>query len=175
MLVAPPTRRASTAAAVAQAEAAIAQMTVRATRAGTVVYVANRQGVKKKVGDSCWRMEKVIEIPDLTRMRGEGEVDEADAGRVAPGQRVTLHLDAHPERVFTGIVRDIRGAVEARADASPEKVVRLILAVDRTDPQRMRPGMRFRGEIDTERVRQAVVVPLGSGLNPSPARATARP
>jgi HlyD family secretion protein len=158
-------RRDRAAVRVAEVQAAIARMTVHATRAGTVVYIANRQGIKKKIGDSCWRMEKILEIPDLTRMRGEAEVDEADAGRIVPGQRVTLHLDAHPERLFAGSVRELRAAVEARADASPEKVVRLRLAVDRTDPQRMRPGMRFRGEIETGRIAQALVVPLEAVFN----------
>jgi HlyD family secretion protein len=157
-------RRDRAAARVVEAQAAVARMTVRATRAGTVVYVVNRQGIKKKIGDSCWRMEKVVEIPDLTRMRGEAEVDEADAGRLAPGQRVTLHLDAHPERLFSGEVREIRGAVETR-EASAEKVVRLILAIGRTDPQRMRPGMRFRGEIETARVARALVVPVEAVFN----------
>ncbi|HUJ12443.1 MAG TPA: hypothetical protein VL284_01530, partial [Thermoanaerobaculia bacterium] len=56
-------KRAST--IVADTQTAIRQMTILAPRNGTVVYVTNWRGDKKKVGDECWRMERVIEIPDL--------------------------------------------------------------------------------------------------------------
>ncbi|HTQ80304.1 MAG TPA: efflux RND transporter periplasmic adaptor subunit, partial [Thermoanaerobaculia bacterium] len=92
-------------------ERQIASMTVRAPREGTVVYVSDHRGEKKKVGDTAWQGERVLEIPDLTRMRGEAQVDEADAGRIAVGERVHLRLDAHPDAVFTGRVQAIHGAV----------------------------------------------------------------
>ena len=82
------------ASAVETSQASIRAMTTMAPREGTVIYVLNpRNGEKKKVGDSCWKAERVVEIPDLNRMKAEGEVDEVDAGRVAVGQRVTLRLD----------------------------------------------------------------------------------
>jgi HlyD family secretion protein len=158
-------RRDRAAARVAEVQEAIASMRVRAPRAGTVVYVAGRRGVKKKVGDSCWRMEKVLEIPDLTRMKAEAEVDEADAGRVASGQAVQLRLDAHPDLIFSGRVQEIHGAVETRSSASPEKVVRLVVAIDNTDAQRMRPGMRVRGEIETERAAKVLAAPVEAVFN----------
>jgi HlyD family secretion protein len=149
---------------VREAQAAIAAMTVMAPRDGTVVYVTSR-GEKKKVGDSCWRGDKVMEIPDLRSMQALGQVDEADAGRVAPGQRVRLHLDAHPDTVFTGVVRSIRGSVQEKSRRSPVKVVELVIGLDRTDPQRMSPGMRFLGTIEIERVPRVLTVPAEAVLN----------
>jgi multidrug efflux pump subunit AcrA (membrane-fusion protein) len=146
-------------------EAAIARMTVKAPRAGTVVYVATEDGEKKKVGDSCWRGQSVLEIPDLRAMEGEGDIDEADSGRVAAGQKVTFRLDAHPDDVFTGRVRSIGGAVQSRSEANPLKVVRLEIDLDHTDPQRMRPGMRFLGTVEIERVAKALVAPLEAVFN----------
>lgn len=149
---------------VAEAQATIAAMTVTAPRDGTVVYVSSR-GEKKKVGDSCWRGEKVLEIPDLRRMRAVGQVDEADAGRVAPGQRVSLRLDAHPDTVFTGVVSSVRGSVQPRSRANPGKVVELGIDLDRTDPQQMSPGMRFVGTIEIERAARVLTVPAEAVLN----------
>src|SRR6185436_16205987 len=91
-------------AIVARTQQAIQLMNVVATRDGTIVYIANRNGEKRKEGDSIWKNERVIEIPDLTRMKAEGEVDEVDAGRVKVGQRVSLRLDAHPDEEFGGTV-----------------------------------------------------------------------
>src|SRR4029077_5772679 len=89
---------------VKETQDAIQKMTVIAPRNGTIVYVTNWRGDKKKVGDSVWRMERVIEIPDLSRMNARGDVDEVDAGKVAVGQRVTIRLDAHPDEEFHGTI-----------------------------------------------------------------------
>ncbi|HSK77488.1 MAG TPA: HlyD family efflux transporter periplasmic adaptor subunit [Thermoanaerobaculia bacterium] len=153
-------RRDRAAARVREAQEAIARMTVTAPRDGTVIYSSpGRRGEKKKIGDSVWRGQPVLEIPDLKRMRAEGEIDEADAGRVAVGQRVTLRLDAHPDVVFSGRVRTLRGAVQTKSRNNPLKVVRLEIDLDETDPQRMRPGMRFLGTVEIERVPEVLVVP----------------
>ena len=150
---------------VQEMEDAIGRMTVKATREGTLVYIANDEGEKKKVGDSVWRGQSVIEIPDLGHLAAEGEVDEADAGRIAVGQRVTFRLDAHPDDAFTGTVRAIGGSVRAKSEVNPLKVVRLSLDIDRTDPQRMRPGMRFLGTVEVARMAKALVAPLEAVFN----------
>lgn len=152
---------------VSQAEEAIARMTVTAPRDGTVIYLSDpRRGrEKKKIGDSTWRGEKIVEIPDLRRMRAEGEVDEADAGRVAVGQRVVFRLDAHPDAIFTGRVASIHSAIQTRSPNDPVKVVGLDVSLDQTDPQRMRPGMRFSGTVELDRVPRALVVPVEAVFN----------
>jgi len=138
---------------------AIDRMTIPAPRDGTVVYVSNWRGEKKKVGDSAWRQDQILEIPDLTRMYAEGEVDEADSGRIAAGQRVRFTLDAHPDLTFEGRIRSIWSTVQRKSWRDPVKVVRLRIDLDETDPTRMRPGMRFRGSIETGRIEKAVLVP----------------
>ena len=139
---------------------AIESMTVKAPRDGTVIYVTNWREEKKKVGDTCWRGEKVVEIPNLDRMMADGEVDEADASRVAAGQKLSLRLDAHPDEEFGGTVSNIWGTVQRKSWRNPVKVVRLDIDLDHTDVRRMRPGMRFRGTIEIERVQEALVIPL---------------
>jgi HlyD family secretion protein len=137
----------------------IERMTVGAPREGTVIYVADWRQEKKKVGDSCWRAERVLEIPDLRSVIAKGEVDEVDAGKIAVGQKVTLRLDAHPDVEFGGRISSIWKTVQRQSYENPLKVVRLDIALDRTDTVRMRPGMRFRGTVETGRVPRAVVIP----------------
>ena len=163
-------RRDRAAGRVEEIRESIRRMTVAAPRSGTVIYYTARGSEKKKVGDSVWLREQVVEIPDLTRMKAEGEVDEADAGRIAVGQPVTLRLDAHPDRVYRGRVQTIRETVQRRSRASPAKVVRLEIAFDATDAERMRPGMRFQGEIEVDRADDALLAPaeavFGSARGP---------
>ncbi len=144
---------------VARLQADVDSMTVKAPRAGTLIYVTDWRGEKHKVGDSMWRARKVMEIPDLERMMAEGEVAEADAGRVAVGQPVTLRLDAHPDQRYHGGVSAIRRTVQKKSRRNPRKIVKLEIALETTDTERMRPGMRFRGEIEIDRVADALVVP----------------
>ncbi len=45
---------------------------------------------------------------DLTKMQVIADVDEADIGMVADGQRVSFTVDAYPDDVFEGVVKQIR-------------------------------------------------------------------
>lgn len=147
-------------AVVARTQSAIDQMTVKSPRAGTVVYVTNWRGDKKKIGDSAWKAERIIELPDLMKMKAEGEVDEVDAGRVAVGQRVTLRLDAHPDDELQGTITQAARTVQRKkATQDPLKILRVDIKLDRTDPAKMRPGMRFQGLIELGRVKNAVLIP----------------
>ena len=154
-------QRAST--IVADTQSAIRQMTIIAPRNGTIVFVTNWRGDKKKVGDPCWRMERVIEIPDLSRMIAKGDVDEVDAGKIAVGQRVTLRLDAHPDEEFHGKISKTSKTVQPKQQGQnitdPSKVLRVEIALDRSDPVKMRPGMRYQGTIELQRNRGAVLMP----------------
>lgn len=144
---------------VAQLQDAISRMQRMAPRNGIVVHVANWRNEKKKVGDSCWVAEHVLEIPDLSRMEADGEVEEAEAGRIREGQPVSLHLDAYPDREYRAVVQSISRAVQEKSWRNPLKVVRLTLELAETDPERMRPGMRFRGSIEIERRANVILVP----------------
>lgn len=138
----------------------IQQMNVQAPRDGTIVYTTSRNGEKRKEGDNIWKAERVIEIPDLTRMKAEGDVDEVDAGRVSVGQRVSLRLDAHPDEEFQGTITSAGRTVQMkRGTQDPLKVLRVEIKLDRTDPVKMRPGMRFQGTIELGRVKNAVLIP----------------
>lgn len=148
------------AARVTGLEAKIAAMAVRAPRAGTLIYLGNWRREKKKVGDSVWRGEKVVEVPDLGRMRASCTVDEAAVGRIEVGQRVRLRLDAYPDREIAGKVRRVRGTVQRKSWNDPQKIVRLDVELETTDAERMRPGMRLRGEVEISRIPGALVVPL---------------
>lgn len=138
----------------------IQSMTVKSPRDGTVIYAAGRRDEKKQVGDSCWRSEKVVEIPNLQAMKAEGEVDEALAGAIRAGQKVSMHLDAHPDVEFRGSIKQIARTVQRRSRTDPAKIVRLEIELEKTDATRMRPGMRFRGKIQTGLVLGVLVVPL---------------
>ena len=145
---------------VRQIQDGIGRMQRTAPRDGIVIHVTNWRNEKKKVGDSCWVAERVLEIPDLTRMEADGEVEEAEAGRIREGQGVSLRLDAHPDHEYRAVVASITRTVQEKSWRNPLKVVRLTLSLAETDPERMRPGMRFRGTIEIDRRDGVPLIPL---------------
>jgi HlyD family secretion protein len=136
----------------------IARMQVTASRGGTIVYPANEQGEKHKVGDSVWRMEDVLQIVGLGHMLGAGQVDEVDMARLADHQPVVLRLDAMPDVQLHGTVAAIAKSVQAKSPTDPSKVVKLKITIDATTVP-LRPGMRFRGQVETAHVPNVVQVP----------------
>jgi hypothetical protein len=137
----------------------IGKMDVKSPRAGTIVYPTNWRGEKKKVGDSAWRMEAVLQIVGLGKMVGNGEIDEIDVARVAVDQPVSIKLDALPDVTLKGAVGEIAKSVAPKSQADPSNVVKLKVKVDAPPNVPLRPGMRFRGEVETERLAAVVQVP----------------
>jgi len=147
---------------VAALEAAIEKMNIRAPQEGIVVYKANWRDEKKKVGDSVWFGEVVLALPDLSAMKGDAFVDEADGGPVREGQKVALRLEARSDFDLAGKVAKIARTVRQRSWRTPLKGYRVEIELEKTDPGFMRPAMRFRGEVETARIPGVVLVPRES-------------
>jgi len=111
------------------------------------------------VGDSVWYGELILGIPDLAEMRGDGFVDEADGAPVAVGQPVTVRLEARPDFDLQGHVARIGRTVQRRSWRTPLKGFRVEIVLEKTDPTFMRPAMRFRGEVETARIPDLLLVP----------------
>lgn len=145
---------------VEQIQTAIGLMTVKATRAGTVIHKTDWEGNKKKIGDAAWRAETVVQVVSLAAMKAEGEIDEVDLGRVALDQPVALRLDAQSDLEIAGRVVEISQTVGRAAPENPLKVARVEIALADAPKLQLRPGMRFRGRIETARIDDALVIPL---------------
>jgi HlyD family secretion protein len=145
-------------ARVGELEEAVEAMTVKAAQDGIVIYKTNWRDEKKKIGDSAWFGEKLLQLPDLSEMRADGDIDESDGGFVREGQPVTLRIDALPDRDFPAKVTRIGRAVRRKSGRVPNKVFRVQILLDKSDSA-MRPAMRFRGEIETERIKNALLIP----------------
>jgi len=75
------------------------------------------------------------------------------------GQKVRFRLEAHPDIEFVGRISSIWSTVQRQSFRSLVKVVKLVVELEATDPRKMRPGMRFRGVIETGRIANALLVP----------------
>jgi HlyD family secretion protein len=152
---------------VTEMKAAIEQMTVLAPRSGTVIHHTDWEGKKKKAGDNAWRAETVLLVASLATMEADGEIDEVDISKVAVDQLVSLRLDAQSDVELRGRVRRISHTVQRVSPENPLRVAHLDITLAQGGDLRLRPGMRFRGTIETERLEDVLLVPLDAAT-PTP-------
>ncbi|MBQ3734733.1 MAG: efflux RND transporter periplasmic adaptor subunit [Bacteroidales bacterium] len=92
---------------------------------------------------------------DLTKMQVETKVDEADIGEVKAGQPVTFTVDAFPDDVFTGIVKEVRINPTVTAN-----VVTYTVIIDAPNPEsKLFPGMTASVTITTKK-ESGVSIPM---------------
>lgn len=72
---------------------------------------------------------------DLTQMQVVADVDEADIGGVAEGQRVNFTVDAYPNDIFEGRVTQIRlGSTNSSSETTDESVVTYEVVISAPNP-----------------------------------------
>lgn len=92
---------------------------------------------------------------DLTQMQVIADVDEADIGQVADGQRVTFTVDAYPDDTFEGSVEQVR--LEATTESS---VVTYEVVITAYNPDlKLKPGLTANVTIFTLEKENALAVP----------------
>ena len=92
---------------------------------------------------------------DLTQMRVIADVDEADIGQVADGQRVQFTVDAYPDDTFEGTVEQVR--LEATTESS---VVTYEVVITAHKPDlKLKPGLTANVTIYTLEKENALSIP----------------
>lgn len=146
---------------VRRAEDDLARLTLTAPAAGLVVYKEVWEGdrmSKLKVGFSPWRSQPLMEIPSHNRMKVSVEVDEVDISRLALDQPVTIRLDALPDTIFTGKVREISSLARKKSNSN-KNVFDAEIYLNELD-ERLKPGMSARCRIIVRKLQNVLSVPL---------------
>jgi multidrug resistance efflux pump len=150
-------RRAAT--EVDQAREGLAALEVRAPRAGAITWTRDWQGEPPRIGDQVWKGQELGQIPSLDDMKVEVFVLEADAGGLATGKPATVTIEAHPRIEYQATIERVESVAKPRFRRSPVQYFGVTLALERTDPEIMKPGQRVRATLFLDEVRDALVVP----------------
>jgi len=155
------------------AETAIQALALAAPRDGILVVAENPWEDRKfEVGDTAYAGLTVMRIPDLAAMRVEAKLSDVDDGRVAIGMPATCYLDMVPGVAFPGRVVELTPVAQEATRRSMRRAFRVLVDLEKTDPERMRPGMSVRVEVETARLADALVAPrAGLDLDASPPKA----
>jgi HlyD family secretion protein len=146
-------------------------LTLRAPASGTVALLQvwhPRGPAVFKTGERAWPGAPIAELPDVSTLRVSMRVDESERGRLQPGQKVTAHFDALPDRDFTGQIKLISTiATQDFSGGWPfPKSFNVEVLLDQTDA-RIRPGVTASVRVTVDRVPNAIVIPTQAAFQRS--------
>lgn len=136
---------------IAIAENAINALVLRAPKDGIVVIKDHQwEGRKLQSGDPVWVGFPIALLPDLATIRVNAGLADVDDGKIARGMPVVVTLDGYPDLQFRGRVAAISAVAQESRRQSLRRHFEVLVALDRLDPARMRPGLSARIVVQRE-------------------------
>jgi HlyD family secretion protein len=141
------------------AEAGLHAIEVHAPYDGILVLQRDWRGDVTRPGSTVWPGSPIGEIPDLNSMKAEVFVLEADAAGLAVGQKAIVSIEGKPGLTFTGKISQVDKLARPRFPRVPVQYFGATIALDRTDPNVMKPGSRVRAVLEIENLNNAFSIP----------------
>lgn len=111
-----------------------------------------------KEGDNVWTGAAIAEIPDLSDMRLEMDLDEVDRGRIAVGQQMRIRVDSIPDKEFPATLDWISPIASVNLGGlSSAKTFPARATLTELD-DRLRPGMSGTAQIVIEKLENVIVI-----------------
>lgn len=118
------------------------------------VVVKRSVEVGQTVAASLQSPEIFIIARNLAEMQVETSIDESDVGRIEEGQEATFTVDAFPNKVFSGKVKQVR-----KAPVNIQNVVTYTVLITADNPDlKLLPGMTANARIIVERKEKALKI-----------------
>jgi HlyD family secretion protein len=122
-------------AALHQAQVNLGYTTIQSPTTGVVI--SRSVDVGQTVAASLSAPTLFLIAEDLTKMQVDTSVAEADIGKLKPGMDATFTVDAYPQKLFRGKIRQIRNAPQTQ-----QNVVTYDAVIDVSNPDlELKPGM----------------------------------
>ncbi len=138
------------------AQVNLAHTVIAAPIDGIVIQRAVEPGQTVNAGMSAPTL--FVLAADLTKMEVNASVDEADVGKMRPGQSVTFRVDAFPNETFTGSVSQVR-----LQPTTVQNVVtyQTVIAVP-NQQLKLKPGMTANVTIEVARRTNVLRIPVAA-------------
>ena len=154
--------------------------TIVAPRDGLVVYGSSVQSDSRRwmndgglaVGTEVGNNDLLIVLPDTAEMTASVKVHESIAGRVRPGQSVSVKVDAISQAI-PGRVTSIGVLAETGGWRDPnrrEYTVKIDLDSEVARGMELKPTLRCEARIELGRVENALALPVQAVFNDGPVR-----
>lgn len=142
------------------AENAISALVLRAPKDGILVVRDHPwEGRKLQVGDTVWVGMGIALLPELDSMRVTAALADVDDSRIKVGMPVTVTMDGYPELTFKASVSSIGAVAQESRRASLRRQFEVLVALEKLDLDRMRPGLSTRVLVHREGLSSALIAP----------------
>jgi multidrug efflux pump subunit AcrA (membrane-fusion protein) len=141
-----------------EVEADLARLEIRAPHDGIFV-LTNDDGDLPVVGMQMHQRQTIAEIPQLNSMKANVYVLEADAGGLRANTPAQIIVEAHPDVTFQGRVRRLAALARRKSRFSPVQYFEVEIELERTDPERMKPGQRVRATLMIQDLDDVLTIP----------------
>ena len=152
--------------AVRKAQDELERTQLRAPQDGLAVYGSRGSGGEKiHAGMMTWAGASLINLPDMSTMIVDTQVNEIDVGKVANGAPALVKLEAYPGAVYHGKVTEIGTVAKIKKNEAgantPIKVFDVRIQIDKKDA-RVKPGLTAVVDIIVDEQRDVLTVPLSA-------------
>jgi multidrug efflux pump subunit AcrA (membrane-fusion protein) len=145
---------------VQEANETLAKLTVASPGNGIAIIRENWMTDDKwQVGEQPWSGQPLIDLPDMSELKVETEVNEVDIAKIKLSQKVEIKLDAFSDTVYTGRVITIAGLAKFKKRESKVKVFPVEILLD-TASRKFMPGMTVSCRVIVDQMEDAVYIPL---------------
>lgn len=144
--------------AIRRSQRGLHALQITAPHDGIFTVRRNSSGEPTRVGDTAYRSMSVAEISVVEKMEAEVFVLEAEAAGLAEGRKAELVIEAQPDRIFGCKVKQVETVAKRRQQKSPTQYFGVILSLEQTMPELMKPGQRVRVRLFLHE-EEALVVP----------------
>ena len=126
-----------------------------------VVYARERRRPEISEGTGVYERQRLMELPNLTRMQVATQVHEAALNQVRPGLPVTVRVDAFPNRQYSGVVDKVAVIPEDGGyfSSGSAKTYRTNIKITE-DVEDLKPGMTAVVDIHVENIENVLSVPV---------------
>jgi HlyD family secretion protein len=136
--------------------------TIKAPQDGMVAYATADRYYSEEIreGASVRPRQKILSLPNLSKMQVKTSVHESVLDQVKPGLSVGVRVDAFPDRLHPGTVKSVAVLPDQGGYfGSDTKVYQTIITID--EPvERLKPGMTAVAEIHVDRLENVLAVPV---------------
>ncbi|MBV9998833.1 MAG: efflux RND transporter periplasmic adaptor subunit [Verrucomicrobia bacterium] len=143
-----------------QARDLLSKTVIYAPMDGTITVLSSEVG-ERVVATGDFAGTEVMRVANLHAMEARVEVNENDIVNVDLGDPVRVQVDAYPDRVFSGTVRQIANTATVKNENTQQEVTNFEVRIVVPNPEvELRPGMSCSVEIETQTVHHVVSVPI---------------
>lgn len=138
---------------------ALKQLVVKAPHDGIFILESNWRGEKPRVGQTVWPGHKVASLPNLSKLQAKIAIPESEAMGIKVGQRVELVLDAEPDTIIRGSLKQIDSVAKPQNNKNPVKFFEALVTIDDNNGLELHPGSHLSATVFVAEKADTISIP----------------